>query len=98
MPIYSSEPVKTNLAVEKLQQLAKLAHQAGNAEAGKALDFAAELVTKRLAQCTAEKTFRDELAMAALGGLVSRESSGSPEYAANRAYQLADAMLEAREV
>lgn len=98
MPFYNNGPVKTNPAVDKLHHLAKLAHQGGNAEAGKALDFAAELVAKRLAGATAVKALRDELAMAALPGLLTQKPNHGCDELASRAYQLADAMLEAREL
>ena len=43
-----------------------------------------------------QKTLRDEFAMAALNGLVSRYGTLSPDGIAETAYDLANAMMEAR--
>jgi hypothetical protein len=42
------------------------------------------------------RTLRDQFAMAALNGLVSRYGTLSPDGIAETAYDLADAMMEAR--
>jgi hypothetical protein len=42
------------------------------------------------------KTLRDQLAMAALTGIASRDGMSSAVYMSRLAYELADAMLEAR--
>lgn len=86
-----------SFAVQKLQALATAARQAGQTDAAEALTFAADLVTARLKAATAQKTLRDELAMAALTGRLAAGNWTDRERVAEGCYKFADAMLAARE-
>lgn len=46
----------------------------------------------------ADYQLRDALALAALAGILTRTGAGSPQSIASYAYEVADAMLAAREV
>jgi hypothetical protein len=85
----------TPAAVLKLQGLAENCRLAGHSEAYNALNVGARLVQKAFERLTVEKTFRDELAIAAL--MCCRNHSDE-KWLAERAYKIADAMLAAREV
>jgi hypothetical protein len=60
-------------------------------------EFSQKRQDRRIEVEIARGRLRDEFAMAALAGTLSRRSFAEPEAAAKMAYEIADAMLLARE-
>lgn len=53
---------------------------------------------QKVKEAAEQREFRDKLAIAALAGMLTQGAFADKHYLARRAYELADAMLEQREV
>lgn len=92
----------THPAIRKLYELADREARAGHALASEALLQGAHLIEGRIVYAADIKTLRDEFAMAALTGALGHpsthvQSATAKSVLATHCYQMADAMLFARQ-
>lgn len=81
---------------EQLIRIADQANRVGKAGLVDTLTAAADYIDVLHARLDTVKVLRDEFAMSAVTGMLARGEVSTAKHYATSAYQLADAMLEAR--